>query len=144
MARDRSLDEFVGGERKTDDSTDGEGATAASDSGDGATDDAVPEDGGESVDADAVPEDGGESVDADAVPEDSMESADADAVPEDSEESVDEAENELTDPAPDDVEPATATYRWEPDGIECSACGTTVNRLWTGESGQVCAECKEW
>ncbi|MFC6874590.1 DUF7573 domain-containing protein [Halobellus marinus] len=131
MARDRSLDEFVGGERKTDDSTDGEGATAASDSGDGATDD-------------AVPEDGGESVDADAVPEDSMESADADAVPEDSEESVDEAENELTDPAPDDVEPATATYRWEPDGIECSACGTTVNRLWTGESGQVCAECKEW
>jgi hypothetical protein len=131
MARDRSLDEFVGGERKTDDSADGERATAASDSGDGATDD-------------AVPEDGGESVDADAVPEDSMESADADAVPEDSEESVDEAENELTDPAPDDVEPATATYRWEPDGIECSACGTTVNRLWTGESGQVCAECKEW
>lgn len=132
MARDRSLDEFVGGERKTDDSADGERATAASDSGDGATDDAVPEDGGELAD------------DADAVPEDRMESADADAVPEDSEESVDEAENELTDPAPDDVEPATATYRWEPDGIECSACGTTVNRLWTGESGLVCAECKEW
>ena len=44
----------------------------------------------------------------------------------------------------DDTEPATATYRWDPDGVECPACGATVDRLWSSEAGQVCAECKEW
>ena len=51
-----------------------------------------------------------------------------------------------TDPAADedDVQPAAVTYRWDPDGVPCSECGSTADRLWSGESGQVCAACKEW
>ena len=44
----------------------------------------------------------------------------------------------------DTVEPAAVTYRWDPDGVRCPDCGSTVDQLWSGESGQVCADCKEW
>lgn len=49
---------------------------------------------------------------------------------------------------PDAPEPAVATYRWDPDGVECAACGESVERLWTadadGERTFVCESCKEW
>ncbi|MFB6091221.1 MAG: hypothetical protein ABEJ97_09205 [Halobellus sp.] len=47
---------------------------------------------------------------------------------------------------PETVKPATATYRWEPEGAECAVCGAIVERLWSGEEGrgQVCADCKDW
>jgi len=52
-----------------------------------------------------------------------------------------------TDPAAatdDGVEPAAVTYRWDPDGVRCADCGATVERLWSGEAGPVCGECKAW
>lgn len=50
-----------------------------------------------------------------------------------------------TDPGDDDpVEPAVTTYQWDPDGLDCAACGATVERRWRGEAGPVCADCKEW
>lgn len=54
----------------------------------------------------------------------------------------DDAGAEGTDPVdtPADVEPAAVTYRWDPDGVGCTECGATVDRLWSG----VCADCKEW
>ncbi|WP_049985136.1 DUF7573 domain-containing protein [Halobellus rufus] len=44
----------------------------------------------------------------------------------------------------DDVEPASATYQWDPEGVECAACGRVVDRLWTDGDARVCADCKEW
>ena len=89
MGRDRSLEEFLGGES------------------DGST---------------------GANADADA-----DENADADA----------DENAEPTASGRDDIEPAAVTYRWEPGGVRCAECGTAVEQLWSGESGQVCAECKE-
>ncbi|MFC6824039.1 DUF7573 domain-containing protein [Halopelagius fulvigenes] len=77
--------------------------------------------------------------------DDAAESADAS-------ESVDESEPA---DAPDDEDdagdapgPAVATYRWDPDGVECAACGESVERVWTadadGSETFVCESCKEW
>ncbi|RDI72159.1 DUF7573 domain-containing protein [Halopelagius longus] len=45
----------------------------------------------------------------------------------------------------DAPEPAVATYRWDPDGVECAACGESVERVWTSGDGTfVCGSCKEW
>ena len=44
----------------------------------------------------------------------------------------------------DDVDPAVATYRWDPDGVECPSCGQSVDRLWSQDGEHVCADCKEW
>lgn len=40
--------------------------------------------------------------------------------------------------------PAVATYRWDPEGVECAACGESVERLWNADEGFVCESCKEW
>lgn len=48
--------------------------------------------------------------------------------------------SEATD-APDT---AVATYRWDPDGVECADCGESVERLWNADEGFVCEACKEW
>ncbi|WP_256288830.1 DUF7573 domain-containing protein [Halobellus inordinatus] len=44
----------------------------------------------------------------------------------------------------DDVEAATATYRWDPDGVECPACGNVADRLWSQDGRHVCVDCKDW
>lgn len=44
----------------------------------------------------------------------------------------------------DSPEPATATYQWFPDGVECPECGRVIEERWTHEGSHVCAECKEW
>jgi len=123
MSRDRSLDEFVGGESDgsadpgsdadADDSTDAEDPTDDSTDAEDPTDDSDVETGSEP----APCEEGSGGSDA----------ADDDAAT-----------------APDDVEPAAVTYRWEPDGVRCADCGAAAEQLWSGESGQVCADCKEW
>ena len=38
---------------------------------------------------------------------------------------------------------APITYEWRP-GVDCEACGATVDRRWRDGDARVCAECKEW
>lgn len=51
---------------------------------------------------------------------------------------------EATSSSTDAVEPAVGTYRWDPDGAACAACGETAERLWSDDGEQVCEACKEW
>lgn len=53
-------------------------------------------------------------------------------------------ESDAGDPRATAVEPAARTLQWSPEGSDCEACGTTVDRRWHSEAGLVCAECKEW
>ena len=55
-----------------------------------------------------------------------------------------EAEAGTNTDEPDDVTPATPTYRWSPDETLCDSCGGTTRRRWQSEAGLVCRECKEW
>lgn len=127
MGRDRSLDEFLGGE--TDESAaDPEPESADGDPGESATD----------TERESADSDPGESA-TDPEPES------ADDAPEESEaDAADKTESEGAAAIPGDVEPAAVTYRWAPDGARCGECGASVDRLWSGESGPVCSECKEW
>jgi hypothetical protein len=121
MARDRSLDEFLGSE--SDD--DGE-----SDDGGGAED---------AAGADGSDEPAPEGVDIDGDPE-SDAAADTDGG--DDPEDEDEGGAAL---APDAEPPAVeATMAFAPEGAACAACGATVERRWQEERGLVCADCKEW
>lgn len=43
-----------------------------------------------------------------------------------------------------DVEPATTTARFVPDGQVCARCGETAGRCWESAEGLVCPSCKEW
>ena len=43
----------------------------------------------------------------------------------------------------EEIDPATATSRWDPEGAACGDCDTTVERRWR-DDGWVCRECKEW
>lgn len=45
------------------------------------------------------------------------------------------------DDRPDAPKP---TYRWVGSGEPCGGCGETVETLWQGDYGLVCAECKDW
>ncbi len=40
------------------------------------------------------------------------------------------------------VEPATGTYAWGEH--TCSACGSSVDRVWRDGDAFVCPACKEW
>jgi len=60
----------------------------------------------------------------------------------DSEQEADDSEAQAT--AVDDAEPATPTYRWQPDGAVCEACGGTTERGWRDDEGFVCPDCKSW
>ena len=42
------------------------------------------------------------------------------------------------------ADPATATYRWQPDGAACARCGATTERQWLDDGEFVCPDCKEW
>lgn len=44
----------------------------------------------------------------------------------------------------DQVRPASSTSRWDGSGIPCSACDSRVTRVWSGATGLVCGECKDW
>jgi|APHM01.1.fsa_nt_gi hypothetical protein len=43
-----------------------------------------------------------------------------------------------------DIEPATPTYRWQPEGATCADCGATTERQWRDDDAFVCADCKSW
>lgn len=49
-----------------------------------------------------------------------------------------------------DVDAATVTYAWSPEGGACDACGEPVDRRWRAGVGAedpdslVCDGCKEW
>jgi len=149
MSRDRSLDEFFGGES--------DGPTVPDADADApAESEAVPEEGDRGIapdGSDAAADPGTDDAPASA-PEteraatqaatdaggsaappgdDGSDDADADAPGDD-----------RAAATPDAPEPAAVTYRWDPGGVQCAECGATVDRLWSGESGQVCVDCKEW
>jgi len=42
------------------------------------------------------------------------------------------------------ADPATVTYRWDPDGGVCARCEATVERRWRDDGAFVCGDCKEW
>lgn len=48
------------------------------------------------------------------------------------------------EPTATGADPATVTYRWQPDGAACARCGTTTERQWRDDDGFVCADCKAW
>ncbi|WP_114576140.1 hypothetical protein [Saliphagus sp. LR7] len=43
---------------------------------------------------------------------------------------------------PDAAEPARATYGW--GSYDCARCGSATERVWRGEEGVLCSDCKEW
>ncbi|ELZ34081.1 hypothetical protein C474_03950 [Halogeometricum pallidum JCM 14848] len=118
MTEDRSLDDFLGGESDGDDESDG-GAGS---------------DGAET--AETVDATGDSSSDSDSDSHDRADGTDA----------AGESAPPTTDSAApsDSVDPAVGTYRWDPEGVACAACGETVNRLWLDDGEQVCEACKEW
>lgn len=42
------------------------------------------------------------------------------------------------------VEPATITYRWQPEGAACARCDVTIKRQWRDGDVFVCPDCKAW
>ena len=54
------------------------------------------------------------------------------------------ADDAADSPVDSDAEPASPTYRWQPDGATCADCGTTTERQWRDDEGFVCADCKSW
>ena len=149
--RDRSLEEFVGADdggppddsesdsEETEGSTDHRGAEESTERHDADGDTGGDADGrttGEETATDDAVED--ETAASEAVGD---ETAASEAV---GDETATDGERQAVDPA--EAEPATATYRWEPSGVECPHCETVVERLWiaTGSEGAVCVDCKEW
>ena len=44
----------------------------------------------------------------------------------------------------DDVDPATPTATWSPEGAPCGVCGDVVQRRWREGESLVCSACKAW
>ena len=42
------------------------------------------------------------------------------------------------------TEPATVTYRWQPDRAVCAQCGESSERQWLDGDEFVCPDCKSW
>jgi hypothetical protein len=59
-----------------------------------------------------------------------------------SEDAADE-QTTTSDDAPA-AEPVTSTYRWDPDGAACAACGSRVQTRWRDDDRWVCPACKAW
>lgn len=53
-----------------------------------------------------------------------------------------EPEEETGPDAADDPEPAEPIYGW--GSYDCARCGSGTDRVWRGEGGLVCSDCKEW
>jgi hypothetical protein len=140
MARNSSLDEFgVGG--SADDASDEAGtAVDGTDTGDADTGAETAADGTDTAAGDAVPTTDERPPTESGTPA-AAERDDADAA-------TAQADGTDTDagdaPRADGVDPAVATYRWDPDGLECAACGSSVDRVWRQDDDHVCADCKEW
>lgn len=45
---------------------------------------------------------------------------------------------------PGETSDATSTYAWTRDGVDCPACGASVERRWRDGDRLVCAECVSW
>jgi hypothetical protein len=116
MARDRSLDEFLGEASGEDAGSDGE----AVEHPEGANGPEEPSPDG--TDGDADPDTG-----RDTEPEDTDEGEGGAALPPDAE-----------------VPAVEMTMAFAPEGAECTACGATVERRWQGDGRLVCGDCKEW
>ena len=43
-----------------------------------------------------------------------------------------------------ETEPATITYRWQPEGVVCTQCGTSTQKQWCSNGQFVCPDCKTW
>lgn len=117
---DRSLDDFVGA---------GE-----------------PDEGAD--DAEAVedePGDAGVADDADGEPDAAESDAEGPEIDGESDGSGATGGDSEVPEAGDDVEPAAATARVDPDGVACPDCGERVERRWRTDDGEfVCAACTEW
>ena len=136
MGRDRSLDEFVAAEdAPTDDGDADERSAAPASSADAGASDG-------SDDTDTVGSDDTDTVGSDDT--DAAGSDDTDATGSDASADGGESATHDTSVDGDGVEPAVATYRWDPGGVECPACGRTVEQRWIHEGRHVCADCKEW
>jgi len=44
----------------------------------------------------------------------------------------------------DTVDPATVSYRWQPDGEVCEQCGASSDKQWLDGDEFVCPDCKSW
>ena len=55
-----------------------------------------------------------------------------------------DADDATDAPVDADTEPAIPTYRWQPDGATCAACGATTERQWLDDDTFVCPDCKSW
>jgi len=63
----------------------------------------------------------------------------------DSDDTDEPTADDATDaPVDAETEPATATYRWQPEGGTCEDCGATTEQQWRDDEGFVCADCKSW
>ena len=62
----------------------------------------------------------------------------------DDEPTTDDESTADDEPTATEADPATVTYRWQPDGAACARCGTTTERQWRDDDGFVCADCKAW
>ena len=62
----------------------------------------------------------------------------------DNEPTTDDESTADDEPTATEADPATVTYRWQPDGAACARCGTTTERQWRDDDGFVCADCKAW
>jgi hypothetical protein len=119
MARDRSLDEFLGGASGGDDGSNSDGDE--------------PGEGAEDADEADDPSPGETGADGGA-PDGDAEGNDEDATDE-----------EVAALAPRTEPPAIeVTMAFAVGGAACAACGETVRRRWQGEAGLVCPDCKEW
>ncbi len=56
----------------------------------------------------------------------------------------DEATADATASTARSRDPATATYRWSPNGAECPDCGAVAERRWHDGERFVCPACKDW
>ena len=62
----------------------------------------------------------------------------------DDEPTTDDESTADDEPTATEADPATVTYRWQPDDAACARCGTTTERQWRDDDGFVCADCKAW
>jgi len=72
------------------------------------------------------------------------EDADESAEPDGEDEAVDKPVDEAQTGEKADIEPATSTAQWSPDGTACESCGEPVERLWVDDGRRVCGDCKQW
>jgi hypothetical protein len=122
MSEDRSLTDFVADDADagddSDETVDSDAEAADVDSGTGTVD--------ANTDADAAADTDADAAEADT---NAAEAAGSDAA----DSSIDS-----------DIEPATPTYRWQPEGATCADCGATIERQWRDDDAFVCADCKSW